>query len=173
MGRFLDLLTGHFYSFKNANGADVNVGTSDKLIVTPQSLKQSDVFCNTSIPLVLPSVFKTKSALFVVNSNVLLIPTNGYFFPNRSNTIKTQLFANAIVDAGLTGELCLVDLSNNTVVPNSTISFTNSTYATISSSVFFVEAGTAYSIALRRSLGTASKFVTLRALTLTLKLMSA
>ncbi len=173
MGRFFDLLTGHLYSFRNANGADVNLGTSDKLIVTPQSLKQSDVFCNTSIPLVLPSLFTTKSALFVVNSNVLLIPTNGYFFPNRSNTIKTQLFANTIVDAGLTGEICLVDLSNNTIVPNSTISFTNSTYSTISSNVFFVEAGKAYSIALRRSLGNASKFVTLRALTLTLKLLAA
>ena len=173
MGRFLDLLTGHLYSFRNANGADVNVGTSDKLIVTPQSLKQSDVFCNTSIPLVLPSLIKTKSALFVVNSNVFVIPTNGYFFPNRSNSFRTQLFANTIVDAGLIGELCLVDLSNNSIVPNSTVSFKNSSYSTISSNVFFVEAGKAYSIALRRLSGNTSKFVSLRALTLTLKLMSA
>jgi hypothetical protein len=173
MGRFLDLLTGHLYSFKNANGVEINVGDSDKLIVTPQSLKQSDVFCNTSIPLVLPSLFTTKSTLFVLNSNVLVIPTNGYFFPNRSNSIKTQLFANTIVDAGLTGELCLVDLSNNTIVPNSIISFTNSSYATISSNVFFVEAGKAYSIALRRSAGNATQFVTLRSLTLTLKLLAA
>jgi hypothetical protein len=173
MGRFLDLLTGHLYSFRNANGADVNLGASDKLIVTPQSLKQSDVFCNTSIPLVLPSLFRTKSALFVVNSNVLVIPTNGYFFPSRSNNIKTQLFANTIVDAGLIGELCLVDLSNNSIVANSTTSFNNSTYATISSNVFFVEAGKAYAIAIRRSFGIASKFVSLRALTLTLKLLAA
>ena len=173
MGRFLDLLTGHFYSFRNANGADVNLGTSDKLIVTPQSLKQSDVFCNTSIPLVLPSLFRTKSALFVLNSNVLVIPTNGYFFPNRSNSIKTQLFANTIVDLGLVGELCLVDLSTNTIVPNSTISFKNSSYATTSSKVFYVEAGKVYSIAVRRVSGNSSKFVSVRALTLTLKLVAA
>lgn len=173
MGKFLDLLTGHLFSFKNASGADINLGTSDKLIVTPQSLKYSDVFCNTSIPLVLPSVFKTKSALFIVNSNVLVIPTNGYFFPNRTNSIKSQLFANTIVDAGLIGELCLVDLSNNTIVPNSTISFNNIGYTTVSGNVFFIEAGKAYSIALRRVSGNTSKFVSLRALTLTLKLMSS
>jgi hypothetical protein len=173
MGRFLNLLTGHFYSFKNASGADINLGTSDKLIVTPHSLTKSDVFCNTSIPLVLPSLYKVKSNLFALNPNVLLIPTNGYFFPNRSPIIQTQLFANTIVEAGLVGELCLVDVSNNKIVPNSSIVFKNTIYNTISSNVFYVEAGKVYSVALRRVSGTATQFVTLRALTLTLKLQAA
>ncbi len=172
MGRFLDLVTGKLYSFENVSGADINKGVSDKLIVTPKALAQSDVFCNTSIPLVLPSVFKTSSALYVVNSNVLVIPTNGCFFSNRSTKIKAQLFANTIVDTGLTGELCLVDLSTNSIVANSIVRFTNSTYTTINSNVFVLEAGKAYSIALRRVSGTFSKYVSVRAATLTLKFLA-
>lgn len=172
MGRFLDLLTGKLYSFANTAGADINAGISDKHIVTPKSLVSSDVFCNTSIPLVLSSVFSTKSALLVVNTNVLVIPTNSCFFPNRSNQIKAQYFANVQTDSGLTGEICLVDLATNSIVSGSSISFTNSAYNTQSSNSFFVEVGKAYSFAIRRSNGSASKFVYLRGVTLTLKFLA-
>ncbi|MBA2611302.1 MAG: hypothetical protein H0U95_04970 [Bacteroidetes bacterium] len=172
MGRFLDLLTGKLYSFKNANGSDINIGLSDKLIVSPKALSESDVFCNTSIPLVLPSVFSTKSALFVINPNVIVIPTNGNFYPNRSTQIKTQFFANVYVNAGLMGELCLVDLATNKIVAGSTISFKNISYTTIASNVFNVEAGKVYSFALRRSNGTSTQLVYLRAATLTLKFIT-
>ena len=172
MGRFLDLLTGKLYSFANTTGADVNAGLSDKHIITPKSLVSSDVFCNTSIPLVLPSVFSTKSALLVVNTNVLVMPTNGCFFPNRSNQIKAQYFANVQTDTGLTGEICLVDLATNSVVAGSTILFTSSAYSTQNSNNFFVEAGKAYSFALRRSNGSSTKLVYLRGVTLTLKFLA-
>jgi len=173
MGRFLDLLTGKLYSFANTTGLDVNAGTSDKHIVTPKSLASSDVFCNTSLPLVLPSVFSTKSALLVVNTNVLALPLNGNFFPSRSSSIKAQYFANVMVDAGLTGELCLVDVAANSIVAGSTLSFSNSSYITLSSNVFNVEAGKAYSFAIRRVSGSSSKFVYLRGATLTLKFLAA
>jgi hypothetical protein len=173
MGRFLDLLTGKLYSFANTTGADINAGLSDRHIVTPKSLVTSDIFCNTSLPLVLPSIFSTKSALFVVNSNVLVIPSNGCFFPNRSNQIKSQYFVNVQTDSGLTGEICLVDLATNSIVSGSTVSFNNSVFNTQSSSSFNLEAGKAYSFAIRRSNGNASKFVYLRGATLTLKFLTA
>ena len=172
MGRFLDLLTGKLYSFANTKGSDINAGTSDKHIVTPKSLATSDVFCNTSLPLVLPSVFSTKSALFVVNPNVLVVPMNGNFFPNRSTLIKAQCFANVQTDAGLTGQLCLVDLATNSIVNGSTITFSNNTYRTQSSIVFTIEAGKAYSFALCRTSGSSSKYVYLRGATLTLKFLA-
>ncbi len=173
MGYFLDILTGKLFNFRNAKGSDVNVGTSDKLIVTPKALAESDLYSNTSIPLVLPSVFKTKSALYVVNNNVFVIPTNGYFFPNRKTNIKTQVFAYAMVDAGLVGEICLVDIATNKIVANSITPFKNTSYACIvSSNLIELEAGKAYSIAIRRVSGNSSKFVFVRAATLTLKLVN-
>ena len=172
MGYFLDILTGRLFNFRNAKGADINSGASDRLIVTPKALVDSDLFSNTSIPLVLPSVFTTKSTLYVINSNVFVIPTNSYFFTNKSNIIKTQLFANTLVDIGLTGEICIIDLATNNIVANSITSFTNTTYSTISSNLFYLETGKAYSIALRRVSGSSSKVVSIRAATLTLKLQS-
>ncbi len=173
MGYFLDLLTGKLFNFRNAKGSDINAGISDRLIVTPKSLVDSDQFSNTSIPLVLPSVFKTKSALFVQNSHVFVIPTNGYYFLNRKQKIKTQLFAYAIADAGLVGELCIVDIATNSMVANSATQFKNSAYSCIASNNSIeLEAGKAYAIALRRVSGSSTKFVSVRAATLTLKLLS-
>lgn len=173
MGYFLDILTGKLFNFRNAKGSDVNAGISDKLIVTPKSLVDSDQFSNTSIPLVLPSVFTTKSALYVQNSNVFVIPTNGYYFLNRQQKIKTQLFAYAIVDAGLVGELCIVDIATNSIVANSATQFKNTEYSCIASNnLIELEAGKAYSISLRRVSGNSTKFVSVRAATLTLKLLS-
>ncbi len=172
MNYFLDIVTGKLFHFRNAKGSDINTGSSDKLIVTPKALLESDLFCNTSIPLVLPSVFKTKSALFVVSNFVWLIPNNGFFFPNRKPKIRTQLFAYAFADAGLIGEFCVIDIATNKIVANSTTQFKNTTYSCINSNVFELEAGKAYAIALRRVSGTSSKFVSIRAATITLKLVS-
>lgn len=173
MKHFLDIVTGKLFHFRNAKGSDINTGSSDKLIVTPKALAESDLFCNTSIPLVLPSVFKTKSALYVQNSNVFVIPTNGFFFLNRQHKIKTQLFAYVVADADLIGEFCIVNIATNNIVANSITQFKNTTYSCINSNVFELEAGNAYAIALRRVSGTSSKFVSVRAATLTLKLVSA
>lgn len=173
MGRYLDLLTGKFFSFRNANGTDVNAGVSDRLLITPLALAKSDSFSNIGLSITYPSVLSTKSALFVVSGQSVVIPTNSFFFPSRSNIIQAQLFCNVNVDAGLKGELCFVDLSNNTVVPNTTVQFTNSTYTTIATNVFSVEAGKTYAIAIRRESGASNKFVYLRAATMTLKLLAS
>lgn len=173
MGYFLDILTGRVFNFRNAKGTDINAGSDDRLIVTPKALAESDVFCNTSIPLVLPTTFTTKSALYVINNNVFVVPTNGFFFPHRKPKIKAQLFAYAMADKGLVGELCLVDIATTKIIAHSTISFQNNTYACISSSdLIELEAGKAYSLAIRRTSGVSTKSVSVRAATLTLKLLS-
>lgn len=173
MARYLDLLTGRLFNFRNAKGSDVNAGISDKLIVTPFALAKSESHCNIGLPIVYASVLSTKSALFVVSSQVVVIPANSFFYPNRSNTIQAQLFASVNADAGLRGELCLVDVGNNSIVPNTTVQFKNATYATISTNVFNVEAGKSYAIAIRRESGASNKFVYLRGVTITLKLLAA
>lgn len=172
MGNFLDILSGKIFNFRNANGADINAGVSDKLIVTPKALSQSDVFNNTSISLVLSASLSSKTGSNVNSSAFFLIPTNGYFFPNRKTRMQAQLFAFAIADAGSTGEISLVDAQTNTVVPNTTFSFSNTSWACVNSDLIEVEAGKMYTIAIRKSVGTSTKTVQLRAATLTLKLLS-
>lgn len=172
MGNFLDILSGRIFNFRNANGADINAGVSDKLIVTPKALSQSDVFSNTSIPLVLSASFSSKTGNFVNSTSFFLLPTNGYFFPNRKTKIQAQLFAFAIADAASTGEICLVDAQTNAVVPNSTFSFSNTSWTCVNGNIIEVEAGKMYTIAIRKSIGSSTKNVQLRAATLTLKLLS-
>jgi hypothetical protein len=109
----------------------------------------------------------------VVSNQTIVIPTNSFFYQNRSNTIQAQLFASVNADTGLRGEICLVDLGNNSIVPNTTVQFTNATYATISTNVFNVEAGKSYAIAIRKESGASNKFVYLRGATITLKLLAA
>ena len=43
MSRLIDLFSGMLFSFKSAQGADVNAGTSDKVLVTPLSIGNSSV----------------------------------------------------------------------------------------------------------------------------------
>lgn len=172
MANFLDILSGRIFNFRNATGEDINAGTSDKLIVTPKALEQSNAMSNTSISLVLPSLFTSKITSLLTNPNVFVIPTNGYFFLNRQAKMQAQLFVFAIAETGCTGEVCLLDALTNTIVPNSTFSFSNTTWVCVNGTIIELEAGKIYTIALRRSLGSGSKLVQLRAATLTLKLLS-
>jgi hypothetical protein len=173
MARYLDLFTGRLFNFRNAKGSDINAGTSDKLIVTPLALAKSQSYCNVGLPIVYASVLSTKSALFVVSNQAIVIPTNSFFYQNRSNTIQAQLFASVNADTGLRGEICLVDLGNNAVVPNTTVQFTNTNYTTLSTNIFTIEAGKSYAIAIRRESGASNRFVYLRGATITLKLLAA
>lgn len=172
MGGFLDILSGRIFNFRNASGADINAGISDKLIVTPKALSQSDVFSNTSIPLVLSASLISKNNIFLATSDFFLIPTNGFFFPNRKSKIQAQLFAYTIADSGCTGEVCLVDALTSTVVPNTTFSFTNTAWSCVNGGLIEVEAGKIYTIAVRKTIGSSSKSVQLRTATITLKLLS-
>lgn len=172
MANFLDILTGKFFKFRTATGADIDAGISDKLIVTPESIAHSNAMSNTSIPLVLPSLFTSKVKTFYATTYVFVIPTNGYFFTNKKTKIQAQLFAFAIADKSCKGEICLVDALTNTVVPKTTFSFGNTKWKCVNGGLFEVEAGKIYTIGLRRSVGTGNKLVQLRAATLTLKLLS-
>lgn len=169
MGNFLDILTGRIFNFKVASADDVNAGLSDKLIITPHALSGCDVFCNTSIPLVLPASFSTKANTFTSSPYFFNTPTNGFFFPNRKAIIKAQLFAFTIVESGSTGEMCLTDAVTGATIPGSTFSFSNTNWGNVNSGVFDIEAGKMYTIALRRSVGS-GKTVQLRSALLTLKL---
>jgi hypothetical protein len=171
MGNFLDILSGRIFRFKNATGDDINAGASDKLIVTPEALSKSDAFSNASIPLALPASFNTKSNSFVPCPYVFVIPTNGFFYSGRQPMLQAQVFAFAKAEADSTGELCLIDAQTKQEIEGSKISFANSSYACLATSVFEIENGKLYTIALRRSSAT-SKTVEVRAATLTLKLLS-
>lgn len=173
MGSFLDILSGRIFNFRNATGADINAGTSDKLIVTPKALSQSNAFSNTSIPLVLPALLTSKINTFVASPYYFLIPTNGYYFPNRQSKIQAQLFAFTIADSACTGEVCIADAVTGIIIPNSTFAFSNTSWVCVNGTNVELEAGKMYMIAIRRSIGTSSKLVQLRAATLTLKLLSA
>lgn len=173
MGNFLDILSGRIFNFRNAKGADINAGVSDKLIVTPKALSESDAMSNASIPLALPSSFTSKVSTFTANIFVFVIPTNGYFFHNRKTNIQAQLFAYAIADSGSAGEVCLWDAQTNTPVPNTTFSFNNNAWSCVNGSVIEIEAGKLYTIGLRKSSGIQTKQVQVKAATLTLKLLSA
>lgn len=173
MGNFLDMLSGRIFNFRNAKGADINAGTSDKLIVTPKALSESDAMSNASIPLALPSSFTSKSNTFSPNLFVFVVPTNGYFFQNRKTKIKAQVFAYALADSASAGEICLWDVEVNAPVPNTAFPFKNNAWECISSPVIEIEAGKLYTIGLRRSSGIQTKTVQVKAATLTLKLLSA
>lgn len=172
MGIFLDILSGRIFKFRNANGVDINAGISDELIVTPKALSQSDVFSNTSIPLVLSASLSSKTNTFVLSTNYFLLPTNGFFFPNRRTKIQAQIFAFTLADSGCTGEICLADANTSIVVPNTSFTFNNTTWTFVNGGLIEVEAGKMYTIAVRKTIGSSSKSVQLRSATLTLKLQS-
>ncbi len=170
MGLFLDILTGRIFNFSNAKGADINVGASDRLIVTPKALSQSEAYTNTSIPLVLASPFATKNATFSPSPYQIIIPSNGFLFPNRSNKIKVQVFANVIADVGSKGEICIWDVGANAAVANTTFGFDNSAWTIKNSNLFSLDAGKVYTLALRKTSGKPSQSVQLASAILTLQI---
>lgn len=172
MGIFLDILSGRIFNFRNANGTDINAGISDELIVTPKALSQSDVFSNTSIPLVLSASLSSKTSTLTLATSFFLIPTNGYFFPNRKTKIQAQIFAYTIADSGCTGEISLADANTSNVIPNTSFTFNNTTWSCVNGGLIEVEAGKMYTLAIRKTSGSSNKGVQLRAATITLKLQS-
>ncbi len=170
MGLFLDILSGRIFNFRNAKGSDINAGVSDLLIVTPKALIGSEVFCNTSIPLVFTSPLSTKATTFTASTYQVVIPNNGFLFPNRGSKIKIQVFANVIADAGSTGELCIWDTNANIAVANTNFSFTNTVWAIASSPIFLLDAGKVYTLAIRKKTGTNMLGVQLRSATMTIQI---
>ena len=170
MGLFLDILSGRIFNFRNAKGSDINAGVSDLLIVTPKALIGSEVFCNTSIPLVFTSPLSTKTTTFTSSTYQVVIPNNGFLFPNRGSKIKLQVFANVIADVGSTGELCIWDANANIAVANTNFSFTNTSWTIVSSNIFLLDAGKVYTLAIRKKTGTNMLGVQLRSATMTLQI---
>jgi hypothetical protein len=173
MGSFLEIFSGKLLRFRTASKADVDAGTSDKLIVTPFSLAKSTAMSNVGFPLVVPSPWSCSATTFSYGSNPFVMPANGFFFPNRQTTIQAQLFIYGITDLITTGEICIVDAITNVAVANSTLTFNNNAWGCTGGAVFQLEAGKVYNIALRKSLGLLFNTVQVKAATITFKLLTA
>ncbi len=170
MGLFLDILTGRIFNFRNAKGTDINAGVSDALIVTPKALVGSEVFCNTSIPLVFTSPLANKTTTFLVSTYQVVIPSNGFLFPNRGSKVKIQVCANVIAEGGSTGEVCIWDVYANVQVPSTNFSFSNAGWAIVNSPIYLLNAGKVYTLAVRKVTGVNSANVQLRSATMTIQI---
>ena len=77
MTLFADLLTGKFFRFRLASGTDILAGTSNKMIVTPKSLKDAGWVPSSlgiSIPFVLSQDVYSSSTAFAVGSTYGILP---------------------------------------------------------------------------------------------------
>jgi hypothetical protein len=164
-----------------ATGADVDAGTSDKLLVTPKSLKDSQV--GDTLPNETVSVMPFYISSFgMVNNQTTFdvgdhyIPTpdsgNGYFYTNRGNVFTARLFVYGRIDISGTGEACLWNVSDNVQVIGSTVSFSVNQYALFKSGDFTILPNKVYAVALRRSSFTATNAY-LRAALVTIKIPKA
>jgi hypothetical protein len=175
-----DILSGKLFKFRTATGSDVDAGTSDKLIITPLSLKNSSLGSGTEAvasmhfgisnpPLI------TGSTFFSLADHYELTPDtgNGYFYTGRGNVFTARLFVYAKIDnPGGLGEACLYNVSDNTVVSGSTVSFGTTAYVNYKSADFNLLPNKAYAVGIRRS----SAFATnayLRAALVTIKIPKA
>ena len=172
MGSFLEIVSGKLFRLRTASKSDVDAGTSDKLIVTPLSLSQNSSISNASFTLVLPSSWSCSLTTFSYSPNAFVMPTNGFFYPNKQSSIQAQLFVYGLADLGATAEVCIVDAVTNVAVAGATFTFNNTAWGCTASAVFQVQAGKAYTIALRKSLGLLFNAVQLKAATITFKLLT-
>jgi hypothetical protein len=162
MTLFADLLTGKFFRFRLASGTDVLAGTSNKVIVTPKSLKDAGVVPSSlvgSIPFVLSQDVYSSSTVFALGSTYGILP------PAASNLIaKFHIYGK--VDFNCAGEIGLWDVATGNIVNGSVVSFNVNSYQIRSSNTFTIIPGRVYTFAIRRTSFQAG-FIYLRCATLT------
>lgn len=154
-----DILSGKLFKFRTAAGTDVDQGTSDKLIVTPLSLKNSalgsgnEAVASMHFGISNPPLF-TNSSFFTLADQYQITPDtgNGYFYSGRGNIFTAHLYAYAKIDNfGGSGEVCLYNVSDNVVVSGSTVSFSSTAYGIFKSADFTLLPNKAYTVGVRRS----------------------
>lgn len=141
-----DLLTGKFFRFRLAVGSDIIAGTSNKMLVTPKSLKDAGwvpISGNVSLPFLLSQEVFVGSTSFSPGSLYGILPAAANY------TAKLHAYAKA--DNGSAGEIALWDIAAGSMVNGSQISFNSSSYQLKSSSNFTVTPGKVYTFALRRT----------------------
>ena len=158
MSIIADILSGRIFKFKTALGSDVDAGTSDKLLVTPLSLKSSglgsgnETVASMHFGISNPPLF-TNSTFFSLADHYEITPDsgNGYFYTGRGNVFTARLFVYAKIDnPGGVGECCLYNVSDNAVVAGSTVLFNATQYAIYKSADFNLLPNKAYAVAVRR-----------------------
>lgn len=166
MSLISDILTGKLFKFRIASGADVDTGTSDSLLVTPKSLKDSQLGTinpgNETVavmPFSLPNLsLLSGSTSFTLSEYYQLTPDNGngYFYTGRGNVFTARLFVYAKIDISGTGEACLWNVTDNAAVAGSTVSFNTTQYTLFKSADFTMLPNKVYTVAVRRSSATAT-----------------
>lgn len=167
MGRILDLFSGRLFGFKSASGADVDLGTSDRLIVTPKSLGESRL---NHLPALGQIQFAMDGAVQVASTTltlgskiVMLAESAAYFFQSGGATrVDARLSVLARVDNASTGQIALANAITGQVVPGSEILINSTTLAQYTSGIFQLDMAQSYSYAMRRLTGSVLSATTLR-----------
>jgi hypothetical protein len=157
-----DLLTGKFFRFRLASGADVLVGTSQKHLVTPKSLLDAGLVppssggsAGASIPFVLNQQVVANFTSFSAGSHYGILPA-------APSPLSARLYAYCNADpGGAAGEVCLWDVAANSMVSGSVITVNAVPLTLYQSAVFNVAPGKVYTYALRRT-NTLATFIYLR-----------
>lgn len=167
-----DLLSGRLFRFKTAKGSDVELGTSDKLLMTPKSFKDSYFFGINSVSHLsfgLDSQLSTNSQTVVIGTRFELIAPTGdsYFFSGRGNSFSARLMVYAKADSGAAGEISLIDAASGQVVTGSTIPVTQTSLTVLSSGVFTISSAKVYTYGYRKASGGLFSNIYLRSALLT------
>ncbi len=157
MGVLTDLLSGRLFRFKSALGTDVNLGTSDKLILTPKSVKDSELIREAVVTVSFPldTAASSSNATFAFGTRWEIMPPTGndFGFTARANQFSARLHIYGKVDSGATGEVCLVDAATGSIVNGSSIIISSTSYSILSSSPFTIDSNKLYTYGLRRVTG--------------------
>jgi hypothetical protein len=162
MTLFADLLTGKFFRFRLAAASDILAGTSNKMIVTPKSLKDAGWVppsLSGSIPFVLSQDAYTSSTVFAPGSTFGILPA-------AASNLNAKFHIYGKVDFYCAGEIGLWDVATGNIVNGSVVSFNANSYQIRSSATFLIIPGKVYTFAIRRTSFQAG-FIYLRCATLT------
>ncbi len=158
MGRILDLFTGKLFGFKSAKGTDVDLGVSDRLIVTPKSLGESalkNVPMMGTIQFALDGAIQVASTTLSLGSRYVMLADNAaaYFFSSNATRVDARLSVLARADSGSTGEIALANAISGQVIPGSQILINSDTFTRYSSGVFQLDMAQSYSYTMRKLTG--------------------
>lgn len=175
MSLIMDLLSGRLFKFRLASASDINQGTSDKMLITPKGLADSQLFTVASVPFVMSAPFVVTSTNWTVAPYQALIPTWGtdYLFIRRANQFTARFFINCITDWNCAGEVTLWDIAANAPVGGSSIFVGQNSWMILPASLFYLNAGKVYSFAIRKTIPSSTGNITVASALLTMQIPKA